>query len=91
MRNTKGRRTFDSIARRATEAGLATHLTGVILGTITDILADLNAVAPVVEFPVSYTSGDGNAEFTASRARAARFGAKIDQVPTGTTYRLFCT
>ncbi|MFD6594765.1 hypothetical protein ACFWFH_15020 [Streptomyces coelicoflavus] len=113
-----------------TRAHTATHLTDVILGTITNILADLKisldplsrdwvqnenaikawieegsldavvlechqpsgAVAPVIEFPVSYTtSGDGNAEFTASRARAARFRAKFDQVPRGTTYRLFCT
>src|SRR6266545_4356248 len=34
------------------------------------------AVAPVMEFPVAYTSGVGNAEFTASRARMARFLAK---------------
>lgn len=113
-----------------TRAHTATHLTDVILGTITDILAELGinmdrlhrdwvpnenavktwieegslgtvvlechqpsgAVAPVIEFPVSYTtSGDGNAEFTASRARAARFRAKFDQVPARTTYRLFCT
>jgi hypothetical protein len=113
-----------------TRTHTATHLTDVILGTITDILADLKinmdrfrrdwvqnedaikawieegsldtvvlechqpsgAVAPVMEFPVSYTTaGDGNAEFTASRARAARFRAKFDQVPAGTTYRLFCT
>jgi len=33
----------------------------------------------------------GNAEFTASRARMARFLAKLDSVPSGTTYRLFCT
>lgn len=113
-----------------TRTHTATHLTDVILGTITDILADLGinmdrlhhqwtqnenaikawieegsldtvvlechqpsgAVAPVIEFPVSYTtSGNGNAEFTASRARAARFRAKLDQVPAGTAYRLFCT
>ncbi len=49
------------------------------------------AVAPVMEFPVAYTSGVGNAEFTASRARMARFLAKLDGVPSGTTYRLFCT
>lgn len=48
-------------------------------------------VAPVMEFPVAYTSGVGNAEFTASRARMARFLAKLDTVPSGTTYRLFCT
>jgi len=49
------------------------------------------AVAPVMEFPVAYTSGVGNAEFTASRARMARFLAKLDTVPRGTTYQLFCT
>jgi hypothetical protein len=49
-------------------------------------------VSPVIEFPVVYrTDGSGNAEFTASRARLARFRAKIDRVPVGTTYRLFCT
>lgn len=49
-------------------------------------------VDPVIEFPVTYTAtGVGNAEFTASRARLARFLAKLDRVPTGTTYRLFCT
>jgi len=113
-----------------TRTHTATHLTEVILGTITDILADLGinmerlhrdwvqnenaikawieegsldtvvlechqpsgAVVPVIEFPVSYTStGVGNAEFTASRARLARFRAKLDRVSAGTTYRLFCT
>lgn len=50
------------------------------------------AVMPVIEFPVSYTaSGDGNPTFTASRARAARFRAKLDRVPADTTYQLFCT
>jgi hypothetical protein len=49
-------------------------------------------VAPVIEFPIAYTaSGTGNAQFTTSRARLARFRAKLDRVPTGTTYRLFCT
>ncbi|MGI5223751.1 hypothetical protein [Actinoallomurus sp. CA-142502] len=49
-------------------------------------------VAPVLEFPVSYTaSGSGDAEFTASRARMARFRTKLDHVPAGTTYRLFCS
>lgn len=108
----------------------ATHLTEVILGTISGILADLGinmdqlyrdweqdenaikawidegtlaqvilechrnsgTVNPVFEFPVSYTtSGTGDVEFTASRARLARFRAKLDRVPAGTTYRLFCT
>jgi len=49
-------------------------------------------VDPVIEFPVAYTTtGAGDAEFTASRARLARFRAKLDRVPAGTTYRLFCT
>jgi hypothetical protein len=49
-------------------------------------------VAPVIEFPVAYTTiGAGDAEFTASRARLARFRAKLDQVPAGATHRLFCT
>lgn len=49
-------------------------------------------VAPVIEFPIAYrASGTGDAEFTASRARLARFRAKLDRVPAGTTYRLFCT
>jgi Bacterial HORMA domain 2 len=49
-------------------------------------------VAPVIEFPIAYrASGTGDAEFTTSRARLARFRAKLDQVPAGTTYRLFCT
>lgn len=107
----------------------ATHLTEVILGTISGILADLGinmdqlfrdweqdenaikawidegslaqvilechrpsgTVSPVFEFPVSYTtSGTGDAEFTASRARLTRFRAKLDRVPAGTTYRLVC-
>jgi hypothetical protein len=113
-----------------TRAHTATHLTGVILGTIGDILADLGishagftrnweqnesaiqawltegsleqvvlechqppgAVDPVIEFPVTYTAaGTADAEFTASRARLARFLAKLDRVPSGTTCQLFCT
>lgn len=47
---------------------------------------------PVIEFPVAYTaSGTGDAEFTASRARLARFLAKLNRVPAGTTFRLVCT
>jgi hypothetical protein len=49
-------------------------------------------VEPIIEFPVTYTaSGTADREFTVSRARLARFRAKLDQVPAGTTYRLFCT
>ena len=48
-------------------------------------------VDPVIEFPVAYTAtGTGDAEFTASRARLARFRAKLDRVPVGTTFELFC-
>ena len=44
----------------------------------------LGLVAPVIEFPVTYTAaGAADAEFTASRARLARFLAKLDQVPAG--------
>lgn len=112
-----------------TRVHTATHLTDVILGTISDILADLgirsslvtrdwemneNAikawisegslsqvilecrqpsglVAPVIEFPVTYTGGGvADAGFTASRARLARFLAKLDRVPAGTTCELLC-
>lgn len=49
-------------------------------------------VAPVVEFPVRYAPGGvGDAEFTAQRAALARFRAKVDRVPLGTTYSLFCS
>jgi hypothetical protein len=113
-----------------TRAHTATYLTGVILGTIGDILADLGitsfqftrdwetnekainawvversleqvilechqpsgVVAPVIEFPVTYAAaGTGSAEFTAARARLARFRAKLDRVPAGTTCQLVCT
>jgi hypothetical protein len=113
-----------------TRVHTAIHLTDVIMGTISGILADLGidssqlardwsitenailawitegsldrvvlechrpsgVVEPVIEFPVQYKiSGSGDAEFVASRARLARFRAKLDAVPEGTTYRLFCT
>lgn len=49
-------------------------------------------VAPVVEFPVRYgASGTGDAQFTAQRASLARFRAKLDRVPAGTTFSLFCS
>jgi hypothetical protein len=122
--------TISSHTLTYTRAHTATHLTGVILGTIGDILADLGishvgftrnweqnesaiqawitegslelvvlechqpsgAVDPVIEFPVTYTAaGTGDAEFTASRARLARFRTKLDRVPVGTTCQLFCT
>jgi Bacterial HORMA domain 2 len=49
-------------------------------------------VDPAIEFPVTYTAaGTADAQFTASRARLARFLAKLNTVPAGTTYQLFCT
>lgn len=49
-------------------------------------------VAPVIEFPVQYRpGGEGDAQFTAHRASVARFRAKLDRVPSGTTYAMFCT
>jgi Bacterial HORMA domain 2 len=49
-------------------------------------------VAPIVEFPVRYTAtGLGDAAFTAQRAKLARFRAKLEAVPRGTAFRLFCT
>jgi len=46
-------------------------------------------VRPVFEFPVTY--GASEAGFVDSRAAFARYLAKISSVPSGTTYRLFCT
>lgn len=68
----------------------------ILEGSLTEVVLECHqpkgAVLPVIEFPVIYrTDGSGNAEFTASRARLARFRAKMDRVPVGTTYRLFCT
>jgi hypothetical protein len=49
------------------------------------------AVAPIFEFPVSYVgTGEGDRKFTADRAALARYLAKLQTVPTGTVYRLFC-
>src|SRR5436305_12437986 len=43
-------------------------------------------VAPIIEFPVGYTSsGIGDASFIAQRAQLARFRAKLESVPHGTT------
>ncbi len=50
------------------------------------------SVAPIFELPVSYTgSGDRDQRFTADRAALARYLAKLQRVPPGTTYRLFCS
>lgn len=49
-------------------------------------------VAPIFEFPVSYVgTGEGDRKFTADRAALARYLAKLQSVPKGTVYRLFCT
>lgn len=49
-------------------------------------------VAPVFDFPVAYGSaGAGDAQFTAHHASLARFLAKLDRVPVGTSFALFCT
>ncbi len=50
------------------------------------------SVSPIVEFPVAYTAtGLGDAAFTAQRAKLARYRAKLERVPSGTTFRLFCS
>jgi hypothetical protein len=49
-------------------------------------------VRPVFEFPVEYeSSGTGDARFVSSRAALARYRAKLENVPRGTTFRLFCS
>ena len=49
-------------------------------------------VNPIFEFPVSYVAGGvGNRNFTADRAAVARYLAKLQSVPHGTAYRLFCS
>jgi hypothetical protein len=48
-------------------------------------------VSPIFEFPVSYVgTGEGDRKFTADRAALARYLAKLQSVPKGTVYRLFC-
>lgn len=50
------------------------------------------AVNPILEFPVSYSgTGEGDRKFTADRAALARYLAKLQSVPSGTSYRLFCS
>ena len=49
-------------------------------------------VSPIMEFPVSYTgTGEGDRRFTADRASLTRYLAKLQSVPRGTTYCLFCS
>lgn len=50
------------------------------------------AITPILEFPVSYTgTGEGDRKFIADRAALARYLAKLQTVPTGTSYQLFCS
>ena len=50
------------------------------------------AVTPIFEFPVLYIgTGEGDRKFTADRAALARYLAKLQNVPRGTVYRLFCS
>jgi hypothetical protein len=49
-------------------------------------------VSPVIEFPIVYRpGGEGDRAFTTSRAAFARYRAKLDRVPPGTWFQLFCT
>lgn len=51
-----------------------------------------SSISPILEFPVEYRAGgEGDKAFTADRAALARYLAKIQRVPAGSTYRLFCT
>lgn len=49
-------------------------------------------VSPIIEFPVVYDAyGLGDKQFTAQRAKLARFSAKLAHVPAGTTWGIVCT
>jgi hypothetical protein len=49
-------------------------------------------VSPILEFPVVYLAGGvGDAKFTADRAALARYRAKLDRVPPGTTFAVICS
>jgi hypothetical protein len=48
--------------------------------------------APIIEFPITYSAyGLGKGAFTEQRAKIARYRAKLETVPAGTTYGLVCT
>jgi hypothetical protein len=50
------------------------------------------SVSPIFEFPVSYVgTGEGDRKFTADHAALARYLAKLQGVPAGTVYRIFCS
>jgi hypothetical protein len=49
-------------------------------------------VSPIIEFPVVYNAyGLGDKEFTAQRAKLARYSAKLARVPAGTAWGIVCT
>ena len=49
-------------------------------------------VSPIVEFPVVYNAyGLGDKQFTAQRAKLARYRAKLARVPAGTLFGIVCT
>lgn len=49
-------------------------------------------VAPVFEFPVTYEAGgEADEAFVNSKATMAKYLAKVSSVPSGCTYKLFCT
>lgn len=65
-------------------------------GSVTQVVLECRqpngSVSPVIEFPVAYhASGEGNASFTADRASLARFRAKLQQVPLGTSFSILCS
>lgn len=47
------------------------------------------AVKPIFEFPIRYDGNGGH--FAERQAALARYRAKLESVPRGTTFRLFCT
>jgi hypothetical protein len=50
------------------------------------------ATDPIFEFGVSYSAGGyGDKKFTSDNASLMRYAAKLKTVPSGTTFRLFCT
>jgi HORMA domain-containing protein len=113
-----------------TRTHTATWLSGVIMGTIGELLADLGIdasrlcadwaqdeaavkvwileqslavvvlechqpggkVSPVFEFQIAYDySGEGDVKFMADQRFIARFRAKLERVPYGSSYALICS
>lgn len=49
-------------------------------------------VAPIFQFPVTYeASGLGDEKFVKDQASLTRYLAKLNAVPGGTTFQIFCT